>query len=157
MKRIISFILVVVLLSFCFSVSTFAKDVQESITYYTDGSYTVITTQDADSAFAKVLQALRSVKTKTITAKHYDSSDNLEWTASLTGTFSYNGTTASCTNVSESKTIYDSSWRCTSSSCSKSGATATGNFTFKKYTLGIPTQTINETISMTCDKNGNIT
>lgn len=157
MKRIISFVLVVVLLSFSFSVSTFAKNTQESITYYADGSYTVITVQDADSVFVKVLQSLRSVKTKTITAKHYNDSNNLEWTASLTGTFSYNGTTASCTNVSKSTTIYASAWKCTSSSCSRSGATATGNFTFKKYTLGIPTQTINETISMTCDKNGNIT
>ena len=157
MKRIISFVLVVVLLAFSFSVSTFAKDAQESITYYTDGSYTVITMQNADFAFAKVLQALRSVKTKTITAKHYDSSDNLEWTASLTGTFSYNGTTASCTSVSKSTTIYASAWKCTSSSCSKSGATATGNFTFKRYTVGLPVQTINQNLTMTCDPNGNIT
>ncbi len=157
MKKIVSIILIICFLALSFPASVFAKDIQESISYFEDGSYTVVSIQDSDSLFMKVLQNLRSTKTKTITAKHYDSNNELEWTASLTGTFTYNGVTASCTSVSKSTTIYDNAWRCTASSCSKSGATATGDFTFKRYVLLVPVQTINQNITMTCDPNGNIT
>ncbi len=34
---------------------------------------------------------------------------------------------------------------------------ATGSFTFKYYVLGIPVKTVNKTLTLTCDKNGNIT
>ncbi|MBQ7597503.1 MAG: hypothetical protein IJU56_02875 [Clostridia bacterium] len=87
---------------------------------------------------------------------YYDNNSNLDWRASITATFSYNGTSASCTDVSKSTTIYDSAWKCTSSSCSKSGATATGNFTFKRYVLLVPVQTVNKTLTLTCDANGNV-
>jgi hypothetical protein len=105
----------------------------------------------------KILPGSKGTKTRTKEFVFYDSDDIELWSASITATFTYNGTTSSCTSVSKSTTIYKSSWKCTASSCSKSGATATGNFTFKRYVTLIPVQTVNKTLSLTCDKNGNIT
>jgi len=158
MKRIIIIALVFLILLSTFSFSSIAQQERDiRIVSYDDGSYSVYSFEESISLLESLLGSLRSSTTKTATVKHYDSDSTLVWKAAITADFSYNGSTASCTRVSKSTTVYNSSWKCTSSSCSTSGATATGNFTFKKYTLGIPTQTINETISMTCDKNGNIT
>ncbi len=156
MKKLLAMPLIVCFFSILLT-PAFANNKTETIVLYEDGSYTVVSIQKGASSTVKEMESLRSTKTRTKTAKHYNSNDELEWTASITATFTYNGATASCTSVSKATTIYDNSWRCTASSCSKSGATATGNFTFKHYVLQIPNQTINQLITMTCDKNGNIT
>ena len=152
MKRI-ALLLAICICLYSLTCSAYAKnnDVTE-IEYFADGSYiiTVLET-NASTCFD------RSTISKTKTTYYYDSSNNLDWKASLTASFSYNGTTSSCTSASIGYNIYDNNWRLTSSDCSKSGATATGNFTFKHYTLGIPTNTINRTLTLTCDPNGNIT
>ena len=44
----------------------------------------------------------------------------------------------------------------TSATASKSGNTATADVTAKRYTLGIPLETLNRTITMTCSANGTI-
>ena len=149
MKRTIVFGLAIILVfSFCNVFSfAFSEEVLD-IHYYNDGSYGVTFLKTSDS---------KGTKTGTKGYKHYDSGNTLVWEASITATFTYNGTTASCTSVSKSTTIYNNSWRCTASSCSKSGATATGNFTFKHYVLGVPVKTINKTLTLTCDPNGNVT
>lgn len=152
MKKFISLVCVVFIL---FSVCTcYAFATDETITdieYYDDGSYTVTMVMHTYS-----LLATSNTVTRTTECKHYDSNNNLDWKAAITATFTYNGTTASCTSVSKSHTIYDSSWKLTSSNTSKTGATATGNFTFKHYVLSIPNKTVNKTLTLTCDKNGNV-
>ena len=153
MKRLLSFGLAVLVMLSAFSFVSFAADETiMSVESFSDGSYGITSTKTVFALFAA-----KGTVTKTKTYKFYDTSNNLDWTASITATFSYNGTTASCTDVSKSTTIYDSAWKCTSSSCSKSGATATGNFTFKRYVLLVPVQTVNKTLTLTCDPNGNVT
>lgn len=150
MKKVLSaFLITVLLMALLGSYSSALTEVDTMIEYYEDGSYGVIFIQ---KDYGKSNSA-----TETKTYKYYDSNNNLCWKASITASFTYNGVTASCTSVSKSTTIYDTSWRCTASSCSKSGATATGSFTFKHYVLGIPVKTINKTLTLTCDKNGNVT
>ena len=150
MKRALAVILTAVLLVVFVSGYSFAlSEVDTTIEYYKDGSYGIVSIQKSYTKSGTI--------TETKTYKYYDSSNNLDWKASITASFTYNGSTASCTSVSKSTTIYDSAWKCTAASCSKSGATATGNFTFKNYMLGIPVNTINKTLTLTCDKNGNIT
>ena len=136
----------------CFA---YADNTEEQlIEYYPDGSYYIVTIS-SHTSFTSFLQT-RGTKTETKNGSHYNSNGSIAWKASITATFTYNGTSASCTDVSKSTTIYDSAWKCTSSSCSKSGATATGNFTFKRYVLLVPVQTVNKTLTLTCDKNGNV-
>ena len=153
MKRISSILLsiAIILSTISFCATSINEETLETL-YFDDGSYVVTTIKAVYSVFT-----MKGSLTKTKQSKYYDPNDNLDWIASITGSFTYNGVTSSCTDVSKSTTIYDTAWRCTAASCSKSGATATGNFTFKNYVLGVPIQTVNKTLTLTCDKNGNIT
>lgn len=93
---------------------------------------------------------------KTKYARYYDTNDNLLWTVYLTAEFSYDGESAECTKVSVSQSIKDSDWKLISSDCEKSGNRATGDFTVRQYKLGVPLKTIEKTLTLTCDKDGNV-
>ena len=156
MKRLISALIVIIFTlscSACF-VNALAQD-QIYTEIYEDGSYDIITTT-SHFTISNLLNT-KGTSSKTKTNEHHNADGSIAWKASITATFSYNGTTASCTDVTKSTVIYNSAWKCTAASCSKSGATATGNFTFKRYVLLVPVQTINKTLTLTCDANGNIT
>ena len=148
-KAIISFLVVCLLFS-TMSLFVFASpDETTDIEYFNDGSYSIITLE--------TISMTKGTVSKSKSYKYYNSNSILQWKATLTASFSYNGSTASCTSASASYTIYKDSWSNTLSTASKSGATATGNFTFKHYVLGICTKTVNKTLTLTCDKNGNVT
>lgn len=101
-----------------------------------------------------------SVKTKSTSktkyANYYDANGNLLWSIYLQGHFSYDGEKAECTHVSVSSNIKDSDWKLLSADGTKEGATATGTFSVRQYKLGVPLKTIEKTLTLTCDKNGNI-
>ena len=152
MKKVVSFILFLSLLFDCFVIFSSAKNTSYiDIEYFDDGSYGIVTFEPS------LLLATKGTVTKTKKYSYYDSSNNLCWYVTLSGTFTYNGTSANCSNASIAYHIYKNSWSLTSANSSRSGATATGNFTFKNYVLGVPIQTVNKTLTLTCDKNGNIT
>lgn len=155
-KGIIGILIGLIIFTGCLNFAYAENTNIQTVEYYEDGSY-LITTLTQNYIVGIGLLSTRSSKTETKKGHYYDSNGAIVWTASITASFTYNGTTASCTTVSKSQTIYNNSWKCTSSSCYKSGATATGDFTFKHYVLGIPNKTINRTLTLTCDKNGNIT
>lgn len=153
MKKIIAIFLVVFMLLSVPTIS-YANDTDDSkpdgcIEYYSDGSYSVTTIESNNVA----VMANSSVsKYKTIT--HYSSKDEKEWEITVTGTFTYTGTSATCTNSTVSYKIYDSNWKVTSAQASKSGRTATGEFTLKRYFLGVPIKTDNEILTITCSNTG---
>ena len=97
-----------------------------------------------------------STKTGSKTAVLYNSSDEKLVTLKLTGTFSYTGSSATCTSASTSYTIHEDSWSVTSAIASKSGRQAIGNFTSKHYMLGIPIQTRETTITISCSNTGTL-
>lgn len=153
MKRVLSFfILFCFLFNICSLFCSADNKNMNDIEYFEDGSYAITSIIVNHS----LLSASNSI-TRTKKYEFFDSTNQLCWAAFLTASFTYNGTTSSCTSVSKATTNYNSSWRCTASSCFKSGATATGNFTFKHYVLGIPNKTINKTLTLTCSPNGTIT
>lgn len=45
-------------------------------------------------------------------------------------------------------------WKITSATASKSGNKATGDVTAKRYVLGIPVETVEKTITLTCSASG---
>ncbi len=156
MRRLIFVLFVIIFTISCSICCVNALDQDQMYTeIYEDGSYDVITTSSLYTI--SELRNAKGTKSETKTNEHHNADGSLAWKASITASFTYNGTTSSCTSVSKSTTIYKSSWKCTASSCSKSGAMATGSFTFKYYVLGIPVKTVNKTLTLTCDKNGNIT
>lgn len=148
-KKCISFFVTFLLVICLLPVETFAAE--NRVVYYDDGSYDVITiTVD--------MKATRATGTKTgmITKDRRNSDGELEWRASMKATFTYDGSTSRCTSVdSPSVVIYDNTWSLDSKSCSKSGNTTTGNITMaKKLLLGSGKVPI--TLTLSCDKNGNL-
>ena len=130
---------------------SYASDIKSDsyIEYYSDGSYTVTTIETST-----ITVLANSTVSKYKTTTHYSSKSEKEWDVTVTGTFTYTGNSATCTNSTVSYKIYDSNWKVTSSVASKSGRTATGKFTLKRYVLGIPTKTVNETLTLTCSNTG---
>lgn len=149
MKKILAFTLSALLFFMCFNTTVFASKANENIIYFDDGSYlvTVITESPA-----------RATKTKTGTKdlNYYDSNDNLEWKVTLTGKFSYTGSSATCTSSSISYNIIDTSWKIPTATASKSGNKATGDIVAKHYLLGIPTKTVEQTITLSCSASGTL-
>lgn len=153
MKRILTFFLAVFMLLSVPTIS-YANDSSDNksdsyIEYYSDGSYSV-TTIKTDS----IAIMANSTISKTKYIEHYSSKNEKEWEVTVTGTFTYTGTSATCTNSTVSYTIYDKNWKVTSAVASKSGRTATGEFTLKRYFLGVPTKTVNQTLTLTCSNTG---
>ena len=122
-----------------------------------DGSYFVITTSRGIAITADNVQA---VQARTVpgsrTYTYYDSDGSSKWAATLSASFSYNGSTSSCTSSSCSISIYDSAWYTISSGASRSGNTATVNATMGRKNLGVTTKTASCTITLSCDANGKL-
>lgn len=74
----------------------------------------------------------------------------------LTGTFIYDHSTSRCTNASCTTTIYNDNWKFTSTSATKSGISANGSYTVKRYVLGIEMDSISRTLTISCDAHGNV-
>ncbi len=101
------------------------------------------------------LSRTKTVK-KTKYANYYASNGKPLWSVYLTAEFSYNGKKALCTSSSISCVIVDKDWKLVYSSNSEQENTAVGNFVVKQYKLGVPLKEIEKTLTLTCDKNGNV-
>lgn len=152
MKKTISLLFVLLLLT-AIPIQAYAAEYNAvlpdyDIEYFDDGTYCV-------TAFEETASALSSTtKTKTKTSTFYNSSDEKLWSVSLTGTFTYTGSSATCTKSSVSYASYKSNWKITSATASKSGRKAIGEFVAKYYTLGVPTNTVNKTLTISCSNSG---
>lgn len=123
-----------------------------SIEYLDNGDYLVITiTQDS------ALAATRSTKTTSGSKKvSYMHNDTVLWTVTVSGKFSYTGSTATCTSASVSTTCPSSSWKVTNKSSSRSGNTAIARATGKNYLLGVCIQTVDRTVKLSCSSSGKL-
>ncbi|MBO5290709.1 MAG: hypothetical protein J6K64_06385 [Clostridia bacterium] len=155
MKRFIAITLslIIILSAISFNASASYGEINDEITetiYFEDGSYIVITLEE--TTYSRATNTKSGSKTYT-----YTNSDNeKQWSVTLNGTFTYTGSTATCTNATISKVIYDDAWKFTSATTSKSGNKATGNITAKKYFLGIAIKTVNDSITLTCSATGTL-
>lgn len=154
MKKLI-LVFLVLLMFLSFPMISYANDSEMAeyengyIEYYEDGSYS-ITTIEASMISTFAASTVKQTKT----TSHYSSKDEKEWDITVTGTFTFTGSSATCTNSKVSYKIYDTNWKVTSAQASKSGRTATGEFTLKRYFLGIPIETENKTLTLTCSNTG---
>lgn len=155
MKKVVS-VLLIVMIMFSLNVPAFAVENIDNentvIEYLEDGScfITTITVVEENSTYAT------NTKTFTKTISYKDEDGIVCWKATLTATFRYTGSSATCTESDVTYTVSNSKWKITSATASKSGNTATADITAKRYTLGIPVETLNRTITMTCSANGTI-
>lgn len=149
-KKILSLLTACLLVVCLLPVQVLAAEREETVTYYADGSYTVTTVEKHLTARAS------GTVTGNETKNYYSSSNKLQWKAVLNATFTYTGSSATCTKVNSlNVTIYDSAWSVGSKSTSKSGNTAYGYLTMNgKLVSG--TQGVPVTLTLSCDKNGNL-
>lgn len=122
---------------------------------YPDGSYIVCTTSISQptKSFLDATAAYKNI-TSSRTYNYYNSSNTLIWYINLTGTFKYNGSTASCTHSDINVKSYSSNWALSKCSSSHSGSTAIGTATAKQYNGSTVVNTINKVIYLTCSPNG---
>lgn len=150
-KKMVSMALACLMVICLLPLQAGAAESVEKVTRYEDGSYTVITVQ-TESAVTRATNYRNGSKD----FRHYDSGNTLRWKATLTATFSYNGSSATCTAVNSfNVTIYNSDWSVGSKSTSRSGNTAYGYLTMNRKIVG-GTQGVPVTVTLSCDKNGNL-
>lgn len=154
MKKFFS-LLMIIFFIISISISVFAETTEQIIKnsyieYFDNGSYLIITLSYDNESGSK------STSTKSGSKKAIlcNSNDEALITFVLKATYTYTGSSATCTSASTSFTIHDSSWKVTASSATKSGRTATANFTAKEYLFGIPVDTENYVFSMSCSNTG---
>ena len=147
MKRVFSLLLVFCLLLCTLPRATAASS--ETIYYLEDGSYIIVTLEQTAARNG-------SNTSSRTTYSYYSTSNELCWTATLAATFNYTGTSATCTSAICTTKIYNSNWYEISNTTTRSGGTATTNLTMGKSLLGVQIETGSRTITLTCDKNGNI-
>ena len=152
MKKIFKIAILVVLVLAMFPVSVFAaEDIQNTndIIYLEDGSYITI---------ELVVMESRASGTKSGSKTYrYKDSDGVElWNATLTGTFSYTGSSATCTASSVSVSIINDKWYTVSKSATKSGASAIGEVTMGRKVLGITITKETTNMRLTCSASGTL-
>ncbi len=151
MKRFLTAILAVILvLSMALpSMAAGTAAEKENKIVYEDGSYLVVTIE-SDSSLA------RGTKTQNKKYEYYDANDVRQWRIVLVASFTYDGTTSSCIAAGCNADVYTDNWTVISESDSRSGNVAYGYATLGKISAGIITDRPSYTLTLTCDKNGNI-
>ncbi len=153
MKKLISFILIIITMFSVFAVSVSAENnetiVSQSIEYLDNGCYIVTTITIED-----MVSRATSTKTGSKTSTAYNADNEKLVEMKLTGTFSYTGSSSTCTNATATYTVYSDRWKVTSATATKSGNKAIGDFVAKRYTLLIPVETLEKTITITCSNTG---
>lgn len=137
---------------FVFSLTTFAAPepkVEREVIYFENGDFATIETIVYDDASLYAVE--RSSRSSSKVYTYNNRLGNTLWTFTLRATFSYNGTTSSVSSCSTSYSIKDNTWSCDDHYAEKSGNTAYG---YGSFSSSVDSKDV--TLSLTCDKNGNI-
>lgn len=122
-----------------------ADDLSAYTIYYEDGSYAIVSLNS--NPFA------RSGADGETFYTYYNALDQRCFTYAVYGTFTYNGTTSRADSCDYAATIYRQGWGIATHLEYTSGNTVYGNATF----TGPDGQTRTASLTLTCDKNGNVT
>lgn len=126
-----------------------AAEKESEIIYFDDGSYMMV------EIIENGTRASGSVTGNKVST-HYDSDGNAKWKAVLTGSFTYTGSSATCTSASVDVTIYDSAWYTINKSASKRGNTASASVEMGRRVAGVTVAQVPANMTFTCDANGNL-
>lgn len=149
MKRILSILLTLTIAMCVFPMYANATGKEDNVLSFDDGSYMTV------EVITNGLRASGTVTGNKINT-FYDSEGNTKWKAVLTGSFTYTGSSATCTTASVDVTIYDSNWYVISKSASKSGNTASASVTMGRKAAGVTLSKVNADLTLSCDANGNL-
>lgn len=152
MKQYLRTFLLILLILAMLPINTLAttdRQEAENIIYLDDGCYIIVELLFTESRVS-------GTKTGSKTYTYYGSDDVELWRAVLRGTFTYTGTSSTCTAVSCDITISNSSWYIVSKTTSKSAGSAIGELTMGLKFLGITIDKETVNMRITCDANGNL-
>lgn len=153
MKRTLSLVLcLIITLSTLTPFIAHAEELSEEnkeIIVFDDGSYLEIVTTSVSTRAS-------GSKTGYKNYTYVDNSNVLQWKATLTASFTYTGTSSTCTSANCSVSISNSAWYVVSNSTSRSGNTATTNLTMGRKALGVTVSKPSFVITLSCDKDGNL-
>ena len=132
--------------------ATSVRTISTTVEYLPDGSS--LTTEVQEVVGPQTRATVTKTGQKVLTYK--DSNGKLLWKYTLTAEFSVNQGVATCTRANGLPTVYASDWSTAGNQPSRSGNRATGTVTMQRKVLGNVVETKRETITLTCDKNGNL-
>ena len=149
-KRLFSCLLVLVL-AFVFPINAMAASVPsaQEVIYFEDGSYITVTLSETQARAS-------GTKSGSKTYRSYTSDGTEEWRAVLSGTFTYTGSSATCTASSCNVTISNTAWYVVSKTATKSGNTAKASITMGRKLLGITIEKKSAELSLSCSANGTL-
>ncbi len=130
--------------------------VSETVERLEDGTTITTTLYDTTS---KDVVTMGTTYTKTGSKNTVATNDKGEelWRFTLNGTFSVNpGVSATCTQASHTVKITSNAWQNETATSSKSGNQAIGYGKFVRKVLFITVETREANLTLTCDKNGNL-
>lgn len=157
MKKLFTFLLVAILVSQTVLTTASAKDItNEQIEYFDDGSYMVTTISDTimNNNYGIALLSTTTTKTKTKRVNFYNGSNKLLWYFQVKGTFTYGNGSAKCTKSEVSAKSYNTYWKLSNKSASKSGNKATASVTAKLCKGSTVYQTLKKKVTLTCSATG---
>ena len=152
MKRFFTLLTMVLLVVSMLPISTFAvteAQKTEDIIYLDNGCYITV-------ELSVVETRASGTKTASKTYTYRANNGEEEWRAVLRGTFSYTGSSATCTAASCDVTITDTDWYIVSKTATKSGASAVGELTMGLKLRGITIKKESISMRITSDANGNL-
>lgn len=159
MKRVISIILAAILLIGSLASVVGASEAPKitkytSIEYLENGDYIVteLAVDSSDAPFQVKEKATRATKTGYKTATYYSSLGTKIWSVTVDGTFSYSsGVSATATGSSATVNIFVSG-----ATFKNKNAYTTGNTAIASGTVVYNGMTTTKSVSVSCDKYGNV-
>lgn len=159
MKYFTSIALIVVLLLTSTPITTYAHSTSTTptVTYYeikyiSDDYYVETIIEEYSITTYSSTSTVKGAKTDNIR----NSNNDIIATFKITGTFTYDGSTAQCTAASHSSTINDSAWAFTFKSANRLTNRAIGQYAMQCTQYGTVVQTISDTVTLTCSPNGTL-
>ena len=95
-------------------------------------------------------------KTARKTANYKNAQGAIMFSVTVTGTFTYTGSSSTCTKSVAEASSKNTNWKISSKSASKSGNKATAKAIAKRYVDGVAVETQNCTVTLICSSNGSL-
>lgn len=158
MKKALSIILAIAILSVLFVLPAGAVENNSNdakgyeIEYLDNGDY-IVTYLEDDTTFIPDSGEKATTVTKSKTSKYYNSAGDTMWFITVTGKFTYNGTTSSCKEVAHAAGAPGITWSILSASSSKSGNKATATAT-ARHNLNPGYSDYTRSVTLKCSATG---
>ena len=154
MKIISSFLFAFTLIFSSVSVEAADSVLSTYTEYFENGDSFEITVIQHNDEY--LLRANSKTKSASKVRKYRDSNGTVLWSVTVTGTFTYNGSTSKCTASKVSAISNNSNWRIASKNSSRSGNTASATATANLYKGSKIIKTATKTVTLSCSKNGTL-